>query len=330
MAERLSTAMSRRGLLSTLIVMPVLGLGMNAGAQEQTSDITHETASLKADTDNDQRLTIEVMINNKGPYRFIVDTGAESSVLADNVATELGLVCDKTLIVKDIASRITVPAALIEDMSFGPFKRQNLTLPVMPRANLLMDGYLGLDMIKGTQVTFDFKHMQVRVSERKSRYMPGSALALTKRLPAVGANGRLFITDCVVDGIAASAFIDTGAEVSVGNLALGQALMKRNRRSDYVGSLKLTGVSGGQVKGNVLAVKNIQMERMSFRNGLMAIADVPGFNIWQLTKRPALMIGMDYLRQFDAVTIDFHNKELSFLIAPPVPNARHIDEVAMD
>ncbi len=43
--------------------------------------------------------------------------------------------------------------------------------------------------------------------------------------------------------------------------------------------------------------------------------------MWKLRLRPALLIGMDYLRQFAAVTIDYRSKEIRFelSLAPPSP-----------
>ncbi len=54
-----------------------------------------DIARIAAGTDLSRHLTIAVMINDKGPYHFVVDTGAELSVLADNVAQALGLVNGK-------------------------------------------------------------------------------------------------------------------------------------------------------------------------------------------------------------------------------------------
>ena len=51
-----------------------------------------EAARIAASTDAAEHMTIPVMINGRGPFRFVVDTGADRSVLADDVAVSLGLV----------------------------------------------------------------------------------------------------------------------------------------------------------------------------------------------------------------------------------------------
>jgi hypothetical protein len=119
--------------------------------------------------------------------------------------------------------------------------------------------------------------------------------------------------------MSATAFIDTGAEVSVGNVALMTALKARNRQLVSRGTMTLTGVTGGEVTGDILPVKRIRLQDLAFTDGTLAIADVPDFSVWKLRQHPALLIGMDYLRQLSAVTIDYRSKEIRFdlSLAPP-------------
>ena len=52
----------------------------------------------------------------------------------------------------------------------------------------------------------------------------------------------------------------------------------------------------------------------------LVIADFRVFDVWGLTRRPALLLGMNFLRRFSKVSIDYGLKELRFdqasLIAP--------------
>lgn len=313
---------SRRGLLAgAAFVLPGLSLAqtITANTPPQTSD--QDTASLNARTDANNHLTIEVMINEKGPYRFVIDTGAERSVLADNVAVALNLPRGKPVMIDGISKRIEAQTVLLDTLSFGPFTRNQLAVPILPRASLFADGYLGLDAINGTRVTFDFRNHAIHIEQPKTPFQPTEPGAELTRVQARGADGRLRVTDCLVDSVAATAFIDTGAEVSVGNRTLQQALKYRNRRLSTVGTMTLTGVTGGEVTGDIIGVSRIRLQNLSFTNGTLVIADVPDFSIWKLKQSPALLIGMDYLRQFAAVTIDYRSKDIRFEIssAPPRP-----------
>lgn len=317
---------SRRHFLSgaaALALAPVKGLAqqISANTPSQTPSADQDAASLAAQNEAN-RLTVEVKINGQGPYHFIVDTGAERSVIADTVAEALALPRGETVTVDAIAGRVTVPTVPVSALAFGPFVRNNLHLPILPRAKLLVDGYLGLDAINGTRITFDFQNHAVRVEEpRTALAAPGDKSDSTS-LKARGSEGRLRIMDCMVDSVSAVAFIDTGAEVSVGSLSLRKAMAARNKVLVGLAEITLTGVTGGQVSGEVIPVGRINLEGLTFTNGTLVIADVPDFDNWHLHSRPALLIGMDYLRQFASFTIDYRFKEFRFelSLAPPKPS----------
>lgn len=302
-------------LAQTIIANPVQPKpGSEVGNAES------ELASLAARTDTNNHLTIEVMIDGKGPYRFVVDTGAERSVIAGNVAAALGLAQGRPIILEGIGGRVTVPTVHLANLSFGPFQRHGLNLPVLPRGNLFADGYLGLDAINGTRVTFDFQHHALHVEQ--ARNQPETAGPDTARVRARGNNGRLRVFDCMVNSVGAIAFIDSGAEVSVGNRALYNKLISRNHSLDSSAIMTLTGVTGGTVTGELIPIYRISIRDLLFTDGTLVIADVPDFSMWKIEEdRPALLIGMDYLRQFSSVSIDYRNKEILFELseAPPYP-----------
>src|SRR5215469_11912287 len=94
-----------QGLL-TLAAAPMLaraGVGTaTATATENPPDLTTAGAAadaakntgsgaVRAATETDNRLTTAVYVNDRGPYRFLVDTGAERSLLAQEIAAELAL-----------------------------------------------------------------------------------------------------------------------------------------------------------------------------------------------------------------------------------------------
>jgi len=320
---------SRRKLLAGAALLAPLPsfaqtITANATLQDPTlqdSGADQDYGSLAARADANNHLTVEVMINGRGPYRFVIDTGAERTVIADNVAALLALPHSGTLVIDGISNRVVAPTVRIGTLSFGPFTRTGLTLPILPRASLFADGYLGLDAINGTRVTFDFKNRALHVEQPKSPVHPVDPGADSARIRARGSEGRLRVTDCLVDSVAATAFIDTGAEVSVGNIALHDALKSRNRHLVSGATMTLTGVTGGETTGNIIPVRRIRLQGLNFTDGTLVIANVPDFSIWKLVQRPALLIGMDYLRQFASVTIDYRSKEIRFelSLAPPRP-----------
>jgi predicted aspartyl protease len=287
----------------------------------QTPVAGQDSASIAARTDAAEHLTVPVLINGHGPFNMVVDTGAERSVISDTLAAALNLPREQNVIVQGIIKAMTVGTVRAETLSFGPFKRDNVLLPVLPQATLAADGYLGLDVINGTRVTFDFKARAVRIDQPHG-YLPPDNPELETRVSARGKAGRLQIVDCLVDSVASVAFIDTGAEVSVGNGALLDALKSRRKVGLEVGGVTLTGVTGGEMQGDLISVGRIRLEELSFTDGILAIADVPDFATWDLQFRPAVLIGMNYLRQFASVSVDYRAKLIRFELSLAPPNPR--------
>lgn len=323
---RVQVRASRRHILGGAAAAFCLCAAPQVRAQQVTTPPAdnpgdHDTAALAARTDDADHLSVEVLVNGRGPYHFVVDTGAETSVVADNVALALGLPHVASILVDGFSRRIPAQTVQVDSLAFGPFERRNLTLPVLPRQHLLADGYLGLDAISDSRVTFDFAGRTLKIERPRKRgedrhFGPGQST----RLWASGTSGHLRVSDCLVDGVRATAFIDTGAQVSVGNRALKAALALRGTLRN-LGPLVLNGVTGGEILSEVIPVSLIKLEDLSFTDSRLAIAEVPSFDAWNVRNRPGLLIGMNFLRQFAAVTIDYRQKSIRFELSetPPQP-----------
>ncbi len=322
MTHLFTAALSRRAALLSAGAFAALPLASHA--QQVTASASLQTQAdpgthVAARTDGAGHLTIEVHINGK-PYRFVVDTAAERTVIADDAAAALGLPPAGMVSINGLTGRLKVAAVSAAAVEVGPFRRQDILMPVLPRAFLAADGYLGLDVIDGTNVIFDFRNsaLSIETPSLETSFRPSTTAA---QVQLSGSKGYLRVTDCLVDSVAAGAFIDTGAEVSVGNVSLLNALRARNKNLQEMRMIVLTGVTGGELSAEVIGVDRVRLQNLSFTHGALAISDVPDFQTWKMKYRPSLLIGMDYLRQFDRMSIDYRARRIDFQLslAPPKP-----------
>jgi predicted aspartyl protease len=260
-------------------------------------------------------LTTPVMINGKGPFHFVIDTGADRSVIADDLARALHMPFGREVIVQGIIQAVEAQSVPVAEMKFGQIVCDNLQMPVLSRKQLQADGFLGLDAIGEHRVLFDFRRRTLRVGEGLPPEFLGPNASNETRIAAPGYNGHLRSAECRVDGISTVAFIDTGAEVSVGNQALRTALMNLEARYAGVRDVELTGITGGSRTGRVIKVDTILFGDLEFSGCEIAAADLDVFNIWGLAERPAMLIGLNFLREFQTVSIDFHRKEYRLKLA---------------
>jgi len=260
---------------------------------------------LDASLDQDARLTVEVVIDEQGPFQFVVDTGADRSVLTPGVAERLALPPGPEIIVHGVSGSVTSSTVRVTSLRAGDARLSNVTLPVLPYDRVGADGLLGVDILDGRNVVMDFakKRLEIR------RSVPTSGLIRLSRDVSVIADerfGRLTLADSRIAGARSLAFIDSGGGVSIGNMALARAIAARRRRSsDLVQQARLLTAGGEMQLGEFRIVPSIVLGDLRITNIPMAFADLHIFDVWGLNNRPAALLGVDVLRLFARVELDF-------------------------
>jgi hypothetical protein len=107
--------------------------------------------------------------------------------------------------------------------------------------------------------------------------------------------------------------VDTGAQGSTGNPALLQAL----RRMPEVGTGTMTDINGVSVTGTMRMARKLSFDRVQLENLPILFADSPAFHSLGLIGEPALILGMQELRLFDRVAIDFESQRVLFDLPKP-------------
>jgi predicted aspartyl protease len=275
--------------------------------------------------DATDRMTVEVFINEQGPFNFVVDTGADRSALSTTLAARLGLEPGRTVMLHGVGGSALTATAKVALMVAGDSRMKDSELPVLPPERLGVDGLLGVDMLSNRNVIMDFrkKRLEVRRSTALSGAFPGvrevSVLADARF-------GRLAVANARVSGVRCVAFIDSGSGASMGNMALAEAIKLRVRRKPEPSmAIRLIGAAGEATVGELRVVRSIEMGALRMTNLPLVLADLHIFDVWNLNSRPAVLLGVDVLRMFARVELDFGADRVKFRLgrgwAPPVLEA---------
>lgn len=292
------------------------GAGLAAAAPARAQEPAPPTESVQGAADAADRLTVETRIDGRGPFRFLVDTGADRTLIATELAAQLGAPDSGGVVVQGIVSAVPAATVRLTNLAFGPVVLDSLRAPILPRAALGADGILGLDAIGGRRVTFDFAHHALSIERAHSAVFPDHLRPSEAALPLAGRDNRLVSFDCHVDGVRADAFVDSGAEVTIANTALFEALREATGQPLLTGPpVVLTGVTAGTALGRLANVSRVKFGALTFTDGVLVVCDLPVFGIWGLARKPAMLFGMNFLKRTDAVTIDYGRKELRFRVA---------------
>lgn len=279
-----------------------------------------DTALDKAD-----RMTVEVFINEQGPFAFVVDTGADRSVLSVPLAQRLGLEPGPNVMLHGVGGSALTPTAKVPLMVAGDSRMKNAELPILAPERLGVDGLLGVDMLEDRNVVMDFNRRRLEV--RRSTRM-GQAFRSSREVSVIADArfGRLAIVDARVSGVRCVAFIDSGSGASIGNMALAEAIKLRVRRKpEPVVAIRLIGAAGEETLGEFRVLRSLEMGALRLTNLPMVLADLHIFDVWELNHRPAVLLGIDVLKMFARVELDFGSERVKFRLgkgwSPPILQA---------
>lgn len=297
-------------LKSGRLISTLAAIGLIASmAQGATPGPSEEVQGLR---DLESRLTVPVTINGGGPYHFVVDTGAERTVISRELADRLTLVASDPVTVLSITGTERVDTAIVPELKLTSSRSrlEDLRAPILSEYNLGASGMLGIDSLQTKRVVMDFHAMRMSISDApRAALVDNDEIVVTARRKL----GQLILVDAEADGQKISVIIDTGSAVSIGNPHLRRRLAQRGLLG-LSKPIMITSVTGGQTPADYTQVDKIRIGAVTMVDMPIAFADPKIFHRLGLDRKPALLLGMDALRLFDRVSIDFANRNVRFIL----------------
>jgi predicted aspartyl protease len=252
------------------------------------------------------RMTAPVRVNGAGPFPFVVDTGANQSVVSGELVAQLGLSDGPPSPLNGVAG-VDIAPTTKASLAFGGWQTPEATLAVLPQAAIGGPGMLGLDRLEGDQLTLDFKGQALRIDSGR-RILDQSR---DMKVLAHRRNGQLILVDVDIAGIPLTAFLDSGAQNTIGNLALRSLAINRHPSNVWL-STPIVSATGQTISAEMAELPHLRIGGMSLPNWPVAFADLHTFRMWDLIDKPAILIGVDLLSRFESVCLDFARNEVRF------------------
>lgn len=260
----------------------------------------------------EDRVTIPISIAGKGPWPFIIDTGAQRTVIARDLADRLALVRGGSVTVLGMAGPARADTVALPSLGYGQSSVEDIQAPVLERAHLGAPGLLGLDGLQSKRLLLDFRSGRIQIARSRPPRRSGGDEDLIV-VEARRRNGQLILLDSRINGLAVNIILDTGTNVSVGNMALMTRLMAK-KRLPMLHQATLTSVTGGTVTGPVGVIDSVRMGAVTLKDVAILFADAAPFAELKLQEKPALLLGINALKVFDRVAIDFGTAKVDFLL----------------
>lgn len=269
-----------------------------------------QTEDVKFKSGRDDRLTVPVLVSGYGPFQFLVDTGADRTAISRQLAGRLGLSTSDTAVVHTIAGATTVSTATVPSLQLTSKPVRISGAPMFESATMGADGIIGVDSLRSQSVLFDFEAQTLSiVPAARARFLDEPNTIVVE---AVRKNGRLIMTEAAADGHPVSVVIDTGAELSIGNEALRQELA--GRLAGTVQKVQMQSVTGAMLEGDYMLLPSLDIGGLKLKNLAIVFADAHAFKELRLDQKPALLLGMNAIRAFKKVSIDFANRKFRVVL----------------
>jgi predicted aspartyl protease len=259
-----------------------------------------------------KRMFIDVKVNDSGPHRFLVDSGADRSVVSDGLALRLNLPQGEPVRVQGMAGAREVATVEVAALTLGTSEVGPIIAPALSARHLGADGLIGIDALADQRLMLDFDKRTITVQDSRTPYVAsGNEILVTARRR----KGQLIITQAAVQKRDVAAVIDTGSEITLGNSALRRRLFGTSTPKDMQ-QIELLSVTGQVLKAEAIVLNHVQIGGLVLANVVIAFADAPPFALFGLTDQPAIFLGSDLLSNFRRVSLDFRNRKVRFTLRP--------------
>jgi predicted aspartyl protease len=236
-----------------------------------------------------------VSVNGQKAAAFIVDTGAEGTAVYRGFAQKSALPdAGKERLVGQTGAA-TLPLRTVRTLAIDAVRRGPLTVVELAdqpdRPNVA--GIVGLDVMRGYLVEFDFARRRVLFHDREAAGRLKRSLGRPVRAAKVA--GGLLAVPVVLNGVGGHAIIDTGARESRANEIFAEqaklspiAAPLRSIRgaNDKAATLRTASVASMRLPGHDLGATTIK------------VADLSVFRTFGWSDRPAMLLGFDHIRRF--------------------------------
>jgi predicted aspartyl protease len=270
-----------------------------------------KVASIRVATRQDPfgRILVPVRINNKGPFYFVVNSGASTIAISDQAVRRLKVPLNKErqIVVHGVRGTSTVPALRNLSITLGGLPIPAAAVPVLTHGLEGADGMLGLTATGRSHIQLDVcqHHMVVSTGGLPTPPAPGST-----SLPLDTAHAKLLVIDTHVQGMIVKTIIDTGAQSTIGNVALQLALGGSGDAFGVAGPI--IGLAAQDPAEVFHPLHPVGIGDLRIIGARICYSQAPLFEKVGLGNTPAMLLGMNVLSKLGHLSFDFTTRTVLF------------------
>jgi predicted aspartyl protease len=298
--------------INSVLILCVLVCGC-AGPHILDDDNALVVAPLEIGSEG--HIIVQVILNDRGPFRFALDTGASISVIFDTAREKagIGLTEGKRVVIQGMIRSGTFPTSTIDVLRLGSESLTDIRVASLPSGSLVskeIDGILGVDFLSRYAVGVSVRDQVVRlyspslVSQRSYR---GWSSIPMREIKIGEADATAYTINLQINNIEFPALLDLGAGSNLMNWRTARALGVRPSRI-----AEETEISGAMETASVVTKLEVHQLRIAdnyWRNKTFLISEFPIFEVLDLEDQLVAIIGPALFNERDFV-LDFERKRM--------------------
>ena len=247
-----------------------------------------------------------VKINGKGPYDFVIDTGATQTVISEKAAADAGLQAITSTVVYGIGGKGKVETKIykMKEVTTGDVTVKNTPVGSFddPLISQIADGILGTSIFSDFIVTIDYRAGELLLA-RKRPPVPSGAEVIP-----VWFFSNLLLMPLEVNGKRGNFIVDTGAVTTVLSHSMAAELGVDEKTPGAKVNMGIAGVGG--FEGTVLKIPNVTFKTAK---NAEVFPQVVAIDLKQISKtigtEVAGIVGHDFFSDYK-LTLDYQAGEV--------------------
>ena len=260
-------------------------------------------------TETQPFILLPTHVNGKGPFDFVLDTGAAISILTEELAD---IVRVEGAEVKEAlgaaGQRIEVPLGRVDSISIGETRAEDVRVGIMKELPKCVgaQGVLGYNFLKGFILTIDYKSNLLTLASPRDKRSHDRSMQTYVPLRLARPDRPILLVDVLVNAQETYQFIlDTGASQTVVSPELAQRMGMGGTKVDSI-----IGV-GGATQSSVGILKSLSIGEASLSKVTVIVADIFSALSQAVGTKFDGVLGFNFLSKFK-IEIDYPNESLRF------------------
>ena len=245
----------------------------------------------------------DVRINGKGPYNFVIDTGASQTALSEKLARDLGLKVITSTVLHGVGGSgkansniYRIDQLQIGDVSVGDLPVGTFDDPIISQ---LADGIIGTAMLADFIITINYPQGLLELSHKPVTAPDAIAIWCVSNMLLLPADAN---------GKPGNFIVDTGAITSVLSLSMANAMGVNEKTPGALVDLGIAGVGGAQGVTLMLPPVTLKSARQS-----EALSQALAIDLKEVSRMLGTEVsgvaGFDFLSKYK-LTIDYYKAEI--------------------